>query len=718
MIIVIVLILAILGSSEAKPTEQDEFCEPVEIDFCRDLYPMTYFPNDLLNLTTQRDASIAAYSYFTLIEVACHKEFRAFICGMHAPPCSETGEMIKPCESMCQTVRDGCEPLMDKYGITWPETLNCSMLPDANEKFGEECYHGPEDFETFTTPQLKEKSVAVKTEPASTDYLFDYSDYSDHTVNIGDADKMNQDDYVHNQLEKSLRTKPVNERDNVGSSTMQKEALMVESDQRPSTNRLTSIKPDKSEVAADFVTKSTIEFEATKKKLTLPTALTLSKIKSNKHKTGEDFDLITTSADAKSRKSTEENLLQLSFQTDLQAFSPDLLFSYTPKETVESSQTVIAHSTTNEPLNIQPTSTNDHYFESKQLTLFHFVTDESTLNKAMQQSSGTAEVKDNTFVTANFSSETSRISAISKNDGENSEVTTPLSYEYTKMNSSFDFKVTDLYNTDNQKDNIMNTSNNFEQFTQEITTQDSKKLAEKINTESTANKVGSTMKTHFARPTPNTQPYDGLQSSFYSTTKLPSSFNNEFVINIVGKPIESCRRDLKQRRYDIIDVGLAHYFKGWVDVQAQGAANDYCRVTQVEEKKQLACALAGTAGQSEYNYVARSDMRLGFHDTWFMRDVNGDGRDDYCRCLYVQSTNTPQIVCTLSGKNGFYGSAEQGGDDENFLYGESLGGQERQCYNERVNPALGVEYKRTAMNWLKEQLNRANSGLDSDIFVG
>lgn len=33
----------------------------------------------------------------------------------------------------------------------------------------------------------------------------------------------------------------------------------------------------------------------------------------------------------------------------------------------------------------------------------------------------------------------------------------------------------------------------------------------------------------------------------------------------------------KRRRYDIHDYGYDYYFHGWVDVQGQGAQNDYCR---------------------------------------------------------------------------------------------------------------------------------------------
>ena len=54
-----------------------------------------------------------------------------------------------------------------------------------------------------------------------------------------------------------------------------------------------------------------------------------------------------------------------------------------------------------------------------------------------------------------------------------------------------------------------------------------------------------------------------------------------------------------------------------------------------QKYKWLSCALGGTQGQSQYNYNATTMghtwLDLGYQGTAFMRDVNGDGRDDYCK---------------------------------------------------------------------------------------
>ena len=53
----------------------------------------------------------------------------------------------------------------------------------------------------------------------------------------------------------------------------------------------------------------------------------------------------------------------------------------------------------------------------------------------------------------------------------------------------------------------------------------------------------------------------------------------------------------------------------------------------VDTTMQLACALAGTSGHSEYNYVSGETFTVGQMDTWYMKDEDGDGKDDYCRSV-------------------------------------------------------------------------------------
>lgn len=50
---------------------------------------------------------------------------------------------------------------------------------------------------------------------------------------------------------------------------------------------------------------------------------------------------------------------------------------------------------------------------------------------------------------------------------------------------------------------------------------------------------------------------------------LPTEFVNDTALGECAS--------VKPRRYDIEDLGSDCLFRGWADVQGQGAANDYCR---------------------------------------------------------------------------------------------------------------------------------------------
>lgn len=140
------------------------------------------------------------------------------------------------------------------------------------------------------------------------------------------------------------------------------------------------------------------------------------------------------------------------------------------------------------------------------------------------------------------------------------------------------------------------------------------------------------------------------------------------------------------RRYDISDMGYKEMFHGWVDVQGQGAANDYCRFVGTETNIFLSCALAGTHGESEHNYRSQAaDFDRGYPLTWYMKDEDGDMRDDYCRCS--GKGESQQVVCTKAGPKGFHGSAEQGGRTYTFTPTGSLA-----CEKREVRPEFGRVY--------------------------
>ena len=98
------------------------------------------------------------------------------------------------------------------------------------------------------------------------------------------------------------------------------------------------------------------------------------------------------------------------------------------------------------------------------------------------------------------------------------------------------------------------------------------------------------------------------------------------------------------------------YFSGYVDVQRFGTETDFCRVIQKgsdEKNKFLACALGGTENLSSTSFRTPSVKEgwiLGRDD--YMRDVDGDGKTDYCR-IVKQPSGEFRSECNLATETGF-----------------------------------------------------------------
>lgn len=101
------------------------------------------------------------------------------------------------------------------------------------------------------------------------------------------------------------------------------------------------------------------------------------------------------------------------------------------------------------------------------------------------------------------------------------------------------------------------------------------------------------------------------------------------------------------------------YFEGYVDVQRLGYKADFCRVVEkpgAPETRIMACALAGQEGIDPLVYrtdSARSGMRFSRDD--YFRDVNGDGRDDYCRIIKISKAPNDRwaAIAVLAGLTRF-----------------------------------------------------------------
>ncbi|XP_072049783.1 uncharacterized protein [Amphiura filiformis] len=162
---------------------------------------------------------------------------------------------------------------------------------------------------------------------------------------------------------------------------------------------------------------------------------------------------------------------------------------------------------------------------------------------------------------------------------------------------------------------------------------------------------------------------------------MPEEQNDEEIESNKIKTNDTSRNcDFKARRYDVLDFGVPYLFSGWVDVQGQGAANDFCRVVRNSIRSFLSCSLAGSEGHSEYNYNSPNalidEFEPGHMDTWYMKDEDGDGRDDYCRC--VGNIPDTYVSCMKAGPEGFDGH-----------YDFTPKGTTQPCHFIKVNPYFG-----------------------------
>ncbi|XP_026218872.1 frizzled-7-A-like [Anabas testudineus] len=105
------------------------FCQPISIPLCTDIaYNQTIMPN-LLGHTNQEDAGLEVHQFYPLVKVQCSVDLKFFLCSLYAPVCTVLQQPIPPCRSLCEQARQGCEPLMNKFGFQWPERLCCENFP-------------------------------------------------------------------------------------------------------------------------------------------------------------------------------------------------------------------------------------------------------------------------------------------------------------------------------------------------------------------------------------------------------------------------------------------------------------------------------------------------------------------------------------------------------------------------------------------------------------
>lgn len=123
-----VVILSLLFFSQALGKKRNR-CEKIRIPFCKDVgYNTTIFPNNLKH-DTQDEAMIRSIEFNPLVEAKCSPDIGLFLCSLYVPVCTEMRAALPPCRKLCESARDGCENLMNKFGYQWPESFQCQNFP-------------------------------------------------------------------------------------------------------------------------------------------------------------------------------------------------------------------------------------------------------------------------------------------------------------------------------------------------------------------------------------------------------------------------------------------------------------------------------------------------------------------------------------------------------------------------------------------------------------
>uniref|UniRef100_A0A224YPV9 Frizzled 1/7 n=1 Tax=Rhipicephalus zambeziensis TaxID=60191 RepID=A0A224YPV9_9ACAR len=127
----IALLEPALGQTVSSRAVEHHLCEPLTIPMCRSLqYNMTITPNFLGQ--PQDEAGVEAHQFYPLVKIMCSPDLQLFICSMYAPLCPPSQDYpIPPCRSLCASAREGCEPIMRKFGFQWPEHFDCDKFPEV-----------------------------------------------------------------------------------------------------------------------------------------------------------------------------------------------------------------------------------------------------------------------------------------------------------------------------------------------------------------------------------------------------------------------------------------------------------------------------------------------------------------------------------------------------------------------------------------------------------
>ncbi|XP_061523435.1 frizzled-3-like isoform X1 [Phycodurus eques] len=120
---------------EAIESHSEFSCEPIRLRMCQDLpYNTTFMPN-LLSHYDQQTAALAMEPFHPVVNLVCSPDLRMFLCALYAPVCVVYGRVSVPCRALCQRAKGDCQRLMEIFGLTWPDDMECSRFPDCDDPY-------------------------------------------------------------------------------------------------------------------------------------------------------------------------------------------------------------------------------------------------------------------------------------------------------------------------------------------------------------------------------------------------------------------------------------------------------------------------------------------------------------------------------------------------------------------------------------------------------
>lgn len=154
---------SILSPDSFSLDESHTKCQQMQIRFCEKVdYNKTALPNSLGH-QTQADVESEINVFYPLMTKNCSPNLRLFLCSVYAPICFEHDNdsevKLLPCQSLCESARNGCASVMREWGREWPPHLQCDKFPNGREKgvlcVGNDSHSGIDNYESEITSSTR-----------------------------------------------------------------------------------------------------------------------------------------------------------------------------------------------------------------------------------------------------------------------------------------------------------------------------------------------------------------------------------------------------------------------------------------------------------------------------------------------------------------------------------------------------------------------------------